>query len=187
MNAASTITGFDELMKAMDELSQEITKGKTARIWTNSMRYAFIPVKETAQMLLQSKTHGTGTLADSLYISVHKPQARDKNSQSYFGETYMARVSVRSERPESKENVSIYTTKTGKVVERKYIAFRGSNRPVALAVEFGTAEVPARSFLRTALSANLEKVQQRLGDALWRELTYGKYAKEAGKDFTGSI
>ena len=187
MKTSATIEGFDELMKAMEELSQEITKGKTARIWTNSMRYAFQPVKETSEMILRSQAFDTGTLADSLYIKVHKPQARDKQSASYMNEMYMARVSVRSLRPESEHGTSTFTTKKGKEITRKYVKFHGSNRPVAMAVEFGTAKVPARSFMRTAFEQNLQRVQQRLATALWRELTYGKYAQEAGKDFTGKI
>ena len=183
----ATIEGMDALFKAMDELSQEITKGKTARVWKNAMRYAMIPAKETAESLLRSQSYDTGPLANSLYISVHKPSARDKRSASYMGETYMARVSVTSKRAESTEGTSTYTTKKGKVITRTYTKFRGSNRPVAMAVEFGTAKVPARSFMRSAMSANIQRIQTRLAQSLWHELTYGKYAKEAGKDFTGKI
>lgn len=184
---SATIEGMDALFKAMDELSQEITKGKTARIWKNSMRYAFEPVKDTAKMLIDSKTHGTGQLANSLYVSVHKPTARDKRSGSYSGEMYMARVSIKSARQESEFNEKTYTTKTGKVITKKTAKSKGSNRPVAIALEFGTAKMGAEPFFRSALEANIQKVQQRLASALWRELTYGKYAKDAGIDFTGRI
>lgn len=183
----ATIEGMDVLFKAMEELSQEITKGKTARIWKNSMRYAMIPAKETAQNLIRSQSYDTGQLADALYISVHKPQVRDKRSASYRGEMYMARVSVSSKRAESTEGTSTYTTKKGKVITRKYTKFRGSNRPVAMAVEFGTAKVPARSFMRSAMSANIQSIQTRLAQSLWHELTYGKYAQEAGLSFAGRI
>ena len=185
MNTTGTVKGFDELMKAMDELSQEISQGKTARIWKNCIGYAMQPVKETAKMLIDAKTHGTGTLADSVYLAVHKPTARDKRSGSYMGEMYMARVSIKSARPESRENISLYTNKKGQIKERKSLT--NTNRPVAMAVEFGTANVASRPVMRPALEANINIIQQRLATALWRELTMGKYAKEAGKDFTGSI
>jgi HK97 gp10 family phage protein len=187
MNTTNTIQGFDELMKAMDELSQEITKGKTARIWKNSMRYAMQPVKDTAQMAIQAKSFDSGQLANSLYISVHKPAARDKQSGSYMGETYMARVSIKAAREESEHRSTTFTTKKGKSITKNYVTFHGSNKPVAMALEFGTAKMGAEPFFRSALESNLQKVQERLGRYLWTELTYGKYAKEAGKDFTGSI
>jgi len=182
----NTVTGFDELMRAMDDLSKEISQGRTARIWKNAMRYAMQPVEDTARMLIQAQTRGTGTLADSLYIAVHKPTARDKRSGSYMGDTYIARVGVTAKRPESKMNTVVYSTKKGLTKSRDYLAGK-TNRPVAIAVEFGTADVSSRPFLRPALTNNLQQVQQRLGDALWRELTMGKYAKEAGLDFTGKI
>ena len=187
MNTTGTVVGFDELIKAVNDLSEEITKGKTARIWTNSLRYAMQPVKDTAKMLIDSKTHGSGQLANSLYLKVHKPQARDKASASYMGETYMARVGIRAKREGSEEGTSTYTTKKGKTVTRKFVKFHGSNRPVAMALEFGTAKMGAEPFFRAALESNIQKVQTRLAQALWTELTYGKYAKEAGKDFTGKI
>ena len=186
MNTGPTVTGFDELLKAMDDLSKEITTGRTARIWKNSMRYAMEPVKDTARILIQSQTKGTGTLADSLYIAVHKPTARDKRSGSYMGETYMARVGVTSKRPESKINTTVYATKKGQTKSKDYLAGK-TNRPVAIAVEFGTADVSSRPFLRPALTSNIQYIQNRLGDALWRELTFGKYAQEAGLNFAGKI
>ena len=193
---------MDEIMKAMNELSEEISKAKTARIWNNAMRFAFEPVKETAEQIIKGITGGsetsTGTLAKSLYIKTHRPTARDKQSRTYAGEQYMARVSITAKRDESEEAISVYKTKKGKLVTKKYIKFRGSNRPVAMAVEFGTlrrasrlefgsAKLGPRPFMRTALEQNIIRVQERLAGALWRELMYGKYTKEAGKDFTGRI
>lgn len=183
----ATIEGMDALFKAMDELSQEITKGKTARVWKNAMRYAMIPAKETAEMMIRARSTDSGQLANSFYISVHKPTARDKRSASYFGETYMARVSIRSAREESATGTHSYTTKKGKVINRTYTKFRGSNRPVAAALEFGTAKMGAEPFFRSALESNIQRIQTRLAQSLWHELTYGKYAKDAGIDFTGKI
>lgn len=183
----ATIEGMDALFKAMDELSQEITKGKTARIWKTAMQYAMQPAKDTAKMMIDSQTNGTGQLADSLYIKVHKPTARDKRSASYMGETYMARVSIKTARKESEFDYKFYTTKKGAIRTKKTTKSQGSNKPVAAALEFGTAKMAAKPFLRSALTMNISIVQQRLASALRRELIYGKYAQEAGLDFTGRI
>ena len=198
ITTSATVEGLDSVLKALDELSQEITKGKTARIWTNAMRYAMQPVKDTTKLLIDAKTDGTGQLQDAVYIRVHKPTARDKQSKSYMGELYMARVSISSKRAESEQATVTYKTKKGKEITKTYTKFRGSNRPIALAVEAGTprklaeselgsAKMAPRPFLRPALEQNAQRVQERLRDALWRELTYGKYAQDAGLDFTGKI
>lgn len=204
INQYANIEGMDALLKAMDELSQEITVHKTRRIWNNAMRYAMIPAKETAQMLIKSQAgiYATHQLENALYIATHRPTARDKRSSAYMGESYIARVSVTAKRDDSVEGISSYTTKKGKVMTRKYIKFHGSNRPVALAfefgtprrlaklaaqIEFGTPKLGARPFMRTAFSQNVQKIQERLARSLWHELTSGKYAEEAGLNFTGSI
>lgn len=187
MKTSATIEGFDNLLKAMNELSEEITKGKTARIWKNSLRYAMEPVADSVKQSLIAKSYDTGQLANSVYVAVHKPQSRDKQSLSYMGETYMARVSIKSEREGAEKRTMTYQTKKGKTISRTYTAFKGSNRPVAMALEFGTAKMAPEPFLRSSLESNIQKVQERLGRYLWNELTFGKYAKEAGIDFTGRI
>jgi HK97 gp10 family phage protein len=169
MPDTNTVKGFDDLFKAMDELAQEIGKGKTDRIWRKAMMTAFMPVLQAAKL---NAPVDTGQLKEHLYIKVQKPTARDKASLSYRGETFLARVTLSPKREDSVEHTVI--GKGGK--ERTYF----TNRPVGLAAEFGTAKEAARPFLRPALENNIQEVQDRLGKAIWYELEWGKWAKGKG-------
>ena len=80
MSATLKVEGFDDLFKQMDELKEEIGKGKTDRIWRNAMTYAFKPVLDKAKELAPKDT---GQLADHLYLKIQKPQSRDKSSKYY--------------------------------------------------------------------------------------------------------
>ena len=168
MSNSTEVKGFDELFKAMDDLAEEIGKGKTDRIWRKAMEYAFEPVLESAKGLVPVDS---GQLRDHLYLKVQRPQARDKASFSYQGETFLARVTASPKRNDSEKHTTI--GKKGKEV------VRWTNRPVALAQEFGTAGKPKPGFLRPALEQNLQKVQDRLAQAIWYEISWGKWAKKS--------
>ena len=84
----------------------------------------------------------------------------------------LARVSIANERPESVRKFSV--DKKGRI--RSYIQFQGSNKPVALAMEFGTAKVAPHPFLRMALESQAASVQTILGNEVWHVLET-KYSK----------
>lgn len=161
------VEGFEDLFKQMNELAQEIGKGKTDRIWRNALKYAMEPVLEKAKSLAPKDS---GQLADHLYIKVHKPQSRDKASKYYEGEMYMARVTLNPKREDTVKHTVL--NKRGKF-QNYYV-----NRPVGLAQEFGTAGNAPQPFLRPALESSNQEVIDRLGKSLWAELTWGKYAKK---------
>ena len=166
-NQQFKVEGFDDLFKAMDDLAQEVGKGKTDRIWKKAMAYAIAPVFSAAR---QRAPVDSGQLQDHIYMKVQRPQSRDKASASYKGEIFLARVTVSPKRDDSTKHTTI--TRKGK--ER--VTY--TNRPVALAQEFGTAEDAPQPFLRPALENNISNVVDRLGKAVWYELTWGKYAKK---------
>jgi HK97 gp10 family phage protein len=169
-NSTLKVEGFEELFKAMDELAEEIGKGKTDRIWKRSMAYAFAPVVEDAEA---NAPKDTGQLEQHVYMKVQRPQARDRASASYRGEMFMVRVTAGPKREESIEHTVI--TKKGK--EKVW----HENPPVAISQEFGNANNAARPFLRPALERNIPTVIDRLGKAIWYEITWGKWAKGKGK------
>jgi HK97 gp10 family phage protein len=169
-NSTVKVEGFDDLFKAMDELAEEIGKGKTDRIWRKAMAYAFIPVVRDAET---NAPQNTGQLEQHVYMKVQRPQARDRASASYRGETFIARVTAGPKRENSIEHTVI--TKKGK--ERVW----HENPPVAISQEFGNAVTPARPFLRPALERNISNVMERLGKAIWYEIQWGKWTKGKGK------
>lgn len=172
------VQGFEDLFKKMDELAEEIGKGKTDRIWRKALSSAMQPVLADAKSFAPSDT---GQLRDHIYMKVHKPQSRDKASSAYQGEMYMARVTVGTKREDTKLNVIL--NKKG-----KFQTVASNLKPVPVSQEFGnnhlknsefgTAARGAHPFMRPALENNYNKVMSVLGQALWYELTLGKYAKE---------
>lgn len=167
VQASLKVEGFDELFKAMDDLKQEIGKGKTDKIWRNALTQAFSPVLESVKA---KAPRDTGQLADHIYIKVHRPQTRDKGSKYFEGEMWMARVTVSPRREESVKRTVL--TKSGKF--RDYY----QNPPVALSQEFGNANNGAKPFMRVSLEQQANQVISKLGQIIWAEVNWGKYAKK---------
>jgi HK97 gp10 family phage protein len=167
MSAEFKVEGFEQLYKAMDELAEEVGKAKTDRIWKKALGYAMEPVlariKATAPV-------DTGQLQNHIYLKSHRPMGRDKQSESYAGEVMMARVSVSPKREDSVEKVVLN--------KRGNFKSQGIHRPVALAQEFGNANTAGRPFIRPALESNYQNVIERLGQYIWAEVNWGKYAKK---------
>jgi len=175
---STKIEGFEELYKKMDELAEEIGRGKTDKIWRNALGGAMQVVLENAKTFAPSDT---GQLKEHIYMKVHKPQARDKKSNSYQGEMYMARVTLSPKREDTKYRMVL--NKRGRFQTIAY-----NLKPVGVSQEFGnkrlinsefgTAAMGAHPFLRPALDNNYQKVIGNLGKNIWYELFMGKYAKE---------
>jgi HK97 gp10 family phage protein len=157
MTAVFQMEGFDELIKKMDELGQEIGKAKTDRIWRKAMSYAMEPVLEDAKSFAPKDT---GEMANRIYMKVHRPMARDKQGRMYAGEAYMARVTASPIRSDSVLNYTVNS-------KGKLRATWANKSPAPVAQEFGNAHNAANPFLRPALQVNLTNVQSRLAWSVW--------------------
>lgn len=151
-----TVEGFPELFKAMDELKEEIGKGKTDRIWRDLLKKSMQPVLDAAKA---AAPRDTGQLANNIYLSVHRPKQRDKAGKYYDGEMYMARVTVSSIRDDTQYRFVL--NKRGKL---QTVAF--NKKPVPVSQEFGNARVPAHPFMRTSLERNAGLVARLLEDLM---------------------
>lgn len=152
-----SIEGFPELFAAMDSIKEEIGKGKTDRIWRESIKAAFQPVLEAAK---RNAPKNTGELANRIYMKVHRPNKSDKSSKYYEqGEIYMARVSVSPLRSDSQLHVVL--NKRG-----KFQTVYRNKKPVGISQEFGNARVPAQPFMLPALRQNQNVVASILSDRL---------------------
>lgn len=154
------VDGMEALFKKMDELREEIGKGKTDRIWRNSLQYAMEPVLQDAKT---NAPKDSGELADHIYMKVKKPNSIDKNSVTYQGEMYMAQVIASPLRSDAKLHTVL--NKKG----RFQTVYRGL-RPVAVSQEFGNAKTSAQPFLRRSLTENVDNVQTRLAQALMAQI-----------------
>lgn len=157
MTAVFKMEGFDELIKQMDELGQEIGKAKTDRIWRKAMAYAMEPVLEDAKSFAPKDT---GEMASRIYMKVHRPMARDKQGRMYAGEAYMARVTASPIRSDSVLNYTVNS-------KGKLRATWSNKSPAHVAQEFGNAHNAPTPFLRPALQVNLTHVQSRLAWSVW--------------------
>jgi HK97 gp10 family phage protein len=165
-----SVEGFPELFQTLETLKQEIGKGKTDRIYRDSMAAAFKPVLEAAKI---NAPKDTGQLANRIYMKVHRPNNRDKSSKYYEqGEVYMARVSVSPLRDDSK--LHFVLNKKG-----KFQTVWMNKKPVAVSNEFGNANTPMHPFLRPALENNIQLVINILSDKL--SYAIEEVAKKAAK------
>lgn len=157
MSVSFKMEGFDELIKKMDELSEEIGKGKTDTIWRKAMSYAMEPVLQDAKTFAPKNT---GEMADRIYMKVHRPMSRDKQGKRYAGEMYMARVTASSIRSDSVLNYTVNQ-------KGKLRATWSNKSPAAISQEFGNSKHGAKPFLRPALEVNIGNVQSRLAWSVW--------------------
>lgn len=168
---STDVEGFDELFKAMEELAEEIGKGKTDRIWRTAMQYAIEPVLQDAKSYAPyDENSKTGHMRDHIYMKVHRPMQRDKSGKYYAGEMYMARVTVSPIRDDTRMDVIL--NKKG-----KFQTVYRNKKPVAVSQEFGNARVPGNPFLRPALDNNIDRIQSRLGWSIWYQIE-SKYKKD---------
>lgn len=170
MTAEFKVEGFDELFKTMEELSKEIGQAKTNKIWRSAMAYAIEPVLQDAKAFAP---RDTGQLEEHIYSAVHRPKGRDKASNSYAGEVYIARVSVSPKR--EKDRLDVIINKKGKFQTIRRM------KPVGVSQEFGNAHVSPHPFLRPALENNIDRITSRLGQAIWSEIQWGKYNNDKSK------
>jgi HK97 gp10 family phage protein len=152
--------GFDELIRKMDALADEIGKAKTDRIWRAALSYAMEPVLQDAKSFAPKDT---GDLAEHIYMKVHRPMSRDKQGKYYAGESYMARVTSSPVR--SKSVLKTVLNRRG-----KFQSYWTNMRPVALSHEFGNAKTSITPFLRPALSYNSDRVVSRLAWSVWQAI-----------------
>lgn len=160
MSEVFKMEGFEELIKQMDELGQEIGKAKTDAIWRKAMGYAMQPVLEDAKSFAPKDT---GEMANRIYMKVHRPMARDKQGQRYAGEAYLARVTASPIRSDSVLNYTVNS-------KGKLRATWSNKSPAPVAQEFGNAHNGPKPFLRPALEVNIPRVESRLGWSVWQAI-----------------
>lgn len=164
------IDGFPELFAAMDRLKEEIGKGKTDRVWREAMKAAFAPVLASAKDFAPKDT---GQMAAHIYMRVHRPMVRDKQSSRWVpGEIYMARVTVSTLRDDSVMHVILNRKGRFQNVWR-------NKKPVPVSQEFGNARTPRRPFMRAALEQNINVVPRILEAKL--AVAIEAFAKQAAK------
>lgn len=142
VEASFQVQGFEDLFARMDEIKEEIGKGKTDKVWRSMLKAAMTPVLEEAKRLAP---HDTEQLRDHIYLKVHRPMARDKEGKAYQqGTVYMARVTASTLRDDT-----VYSFIVNKRNRLQTIV--SNKKPVPVSQEFGNARVPPHPFLLPAM------------------------------------
>lgn len=157
--------GFKELEEAFTELNNDFGEKDARRLIRASMKKAMEPVLVMAKA---EALKDTGALAASLQIEVRKPTQKDKGSKYVsYGDKMIAAVTTAS---------GAKLAKTSFVNQRSPEFYKGHKEAIkqvgiksdarAVAVEFGTANMSGKPFLRPALEQNQRVVVSELADQL---------------------
>lgn len=155
--ANTEIRGFNDLKKRLFELSDEISKVKTGRIWNRIIQNAFLPALVAARA---AAPYRTGALKQGIGLASQRAKSRDLKSKYVApGTTYLGRVTSSAWRPTDKIKTRILgkRKKDGSARFKTY----ASSKPVPFWLEFGTENFPARTYLRNALAATQDDVLNR--------------------------
>jgi hypothetical protein len=150
------IEGFQELKDVLDELNRDFGPKDAKNILVSAVRKAMRVVLDQARTMVPVDT---GALKASLRIEARKPTSKDKRSK-YVSATDTAIATV--------------TTAPGKVLaKRKYYNVKQGKHVVgiqsdarAVAMEFGTAHVAARPYLRPSLEGQSSTVVSDLANQI---------------------
>lgn len=152
--------GFRELEDVFTEIENDLGEKDAKRIIRRAMKAAMQPV------LIMAKAEAlkdTGALAASLQIEVRKPTKKDKGSKYVsYGDKMIAAVTTASGKKLAKtEWTKAHKSNRGEITHfTKEKGIPSDAR--AIAVEFGTARMDGKPFLRPALEDNRTVVVDEL-------------------------
>jgi HK97 gp10 family phage protein len=148
--------GFKETEELFRQITNDFGAKDASNIMRNAVRKSMAPVLNTAKNLAPKDT---GALAASLQVETRKPTRKDQRSKYvYAGDVVIGAVTTASGKQLAKR--SFKNVKTGE--KQKGIASDAR----AAAMEFGTAKVAAKPYLRPALERSSEGVASSLGESL---------------------
>lgn len=150
------IEGVQELNDVLDELNNDFGPKDAKNILVSAVRKSMRIVLDQAKTMVPVDT---GALKASLRVEARKPTSKDKRSK-YISATDVAIATV--------------TTAPGKVLaKRKFYNVKEKKNVVgipsdarAVAMEFGTAKVAARPYLRPALESQSSTVVSNLAQQI---------------------
>ena len=161
--------GIAEFKELLGQIQEDFGPKDTKNILRNSVRLAMKPVLATARALVPKDT---GQLAASLQIESRKPTTRDKASK-YVTANDIVIAKVTAYIGKEGHRRTFKSIKSGSKTEMESDAR-------AIAMEFGTANDPAKPYLRPALESNATVITTNLGDSLRQSLEKYK-ARQARK------
>lgn len=169
-----SITGAKELKDVLREMEADFGTKETSKVLIGAMRDSLAPTLARAKTLVPKDT---GTLAASLRVEARKPTRRDKRS-IYINETDTIIATVTTAPPS--KFVKIYDIEASyKAKKDKYKKVKAIGDARHIAMEFGTAKLAAKPYLRPALESTAFQVLNNLADKI--KLRLLKYRSKYNK------
>lgn len=151
--------GFQEFEELINQMVEDFGEKDTRKIMRNAVKDSMAPVLMDAKLRAPTDT---GALQASLQIEARKPTGKDRKSK-YVDRTDAVIASVTTA-PGWKLKKTAFFNRKNKKSDIKQVGINSDARAVAM--EFGTAKVAAKPFLRPALESNKMVVVDSLGDNL---------------------
>ena len=164
--------GFQEFEDLLNEMSADFGEKDARKLLTRAVKQAMQPVLFSAKL---NAPVDTGQLSASLQVEARKPSNKDKRSK-YVDRTDAVIASVTTAPGWKLARMKFHNRKNLRN-HIKQVGIASDMR--AIAMEFGTANVAAKPFLRPALESNASGVLESLGDSLKTELE--RYKARAAK------
>lgn len=155
--------GFYEFKELLDELEKDFGPKDSKAILRKAMRNAMQPVLLAAKTLAPVNT---GALQASLQVEARKPTRKDKRSK-YVSNSDVA-IAMVSTAPGYKLARTAFHNQKNTKSNIKQIGIKSDAR--ATAMEFGTANVAAKPFLRPALESESATVISELSNSVKTEV-----------------
>lgn len=159
--------GFEEFDELLDQITMDFGVRDARRILIRAVKQAMAPVLWDAKL---AAPVDTGALQASLQLEARKPTNKDKRSK-YVDQNDVVISAVTTASGKKLAKKSFHNLKTGS----KQTGIQSDAR--AIAQEFGTANIPAKPYLRPSLESNSVTVVGNLGDSLRDELNKYKARK----------
>lgn len=167
--------GFQEFEETLNDLVQDYGMKDARRVLTKAVKQAMEPVLFDAKLRAPVDT---GALSASLWIEARKPTNKDKRSKYVNKDD--AVIAAVTTAPGYKLAKTSFHNRKNTTSNIKQVGVKSDARAVAM--EFGTANVAAKPFLRPAIESNSANVVNSLGDYLKVELE--KYEKRLQRKLT---
>jgi HK97 gp10 family phage protein len=165
------VTGLSETLAVFDDLKDEIGDAKArSSILIPATKEAMQPVLSMAKSL--APIH-TGLLEESLGVTARRPDSKDKRSRYVDpNDTIIALVQTKSIPKHLKTKAfefvkNISDKHQRKMATKEFYESQGVFYDArAIAMEFGTATVSPRPFMRVSLESQSQQVSETLGRIL---------------------
>lgn len=181
-NVKVGFTGGRELQELLNQLQIDFGEKDAKNILTNAVRASMQPVLATAKVLAPIDT---GQLRVTLQVEARRPTSRDKRSKYVKSTDSVIGLITTAPAKKLARGIRVYDTEGSyKSKKDKYKKIVGQSDARAVAMEFGTANVAARPYLRPALESQAGAVLNSLSGNL--KIALEKYkAKQARKVLYG--